>query len=107
MNKNNLCRPPCGFFKQIFDFFFPPVVHKVFGKLFVSGAGSSEFTFKNCPENVFVYFDDECHSMPCNPCDPGQEDNLDWNIIEHRHHFTLVIDWEVSSMRTICWKVCS
>lgn len=107
MNKHEILHPSTGFFKQIIEFFFPPIVHQLHGKLIVSSFGVSEFTLKHCPKDVFVYFDDDCHIMPCAPCDPGQEDVLDWQIIHHKHHFTLIINWDVSSMRTICWKVCS
>lgn len=104
---SDLSRSSWDFFRKIFEFLFPPTLNTLFGKLFVSGKGALEFTFKNCPQDVYVYFDDECYSVPCTPCDPGQTDLLEWHIVEHKHHFTLCIEWEVESMRAIYWKVCS
>ncbi len=89
-------------FKKIFEFLFPPQENKLSGKLFVSGEGYLEFVFHHLPKDVSVVFDDECDP---NPCDPGQNDELDWNVVKHKHHDILVIKWKVSSMRTIKWQV--
>lgn len=104
-NNDKLDRPNWNPFKMILEYLFPHE-NKLFGKLFVSGEGALEFSFKHHPTNVFVTFDDECHFVPCSPCDPGQDDELEWYIVKHHHHHILVIKWEVSTMRTIYWKVC-
>lgn len=93
-------------FDIIKDFFFPSKEDKLFGKLFVSGKGNLEFVFKKHPKHIIVYFDDECHPIPCNPCNPGVDDYLFWSISKHTKHYVLTINWDVESMRTIIWKVC-
>lgn len=105
MNNHHLTK---SFWQTLIDFLFPPMTEKLSGRLCVSGKGSSEFIFQGSyPETVFVHFDDEaCPPAPCNPCDPGQEDLLDWKIIRHHHHYILIIEWDVSNMRQIDWKVC-
>jgi hypothetical protein len=96
----------CGlgdFLKSVVDYFFPRK-QKLSGTLFVSGKGSLEFKFKTCPESVLVFFADE---VAVNPCDPGSEDIVDWQIsCCCHHHCHLVINWEVNGTRTITWKVC-
>jgi hypothetical protein len=103
---NDISHSDWNIFHKIFEYLFSHEGHKLFGKLFVSGAGALEFSFKDYPKEVSVTFDDECHSVPCSPCDPGQDDKLEWHVVKHKHHHVLVIEWEVSAMRTIYWKVC-
>lgn len=90
----------------IVDFFFPRHEDKLFGKLFVSGRGQLEFSFKKKPGNVSIHFENECDPTPCNPCDPGVEDYLAWDLEKHRRHYVLNISWDVETARTIVWKVC-
>jgi len=93
-------------FKIIFDYLFPPDEQRLYGKLVVSDKGTLEFIFKNHPHHVCAYFADKSHHVPCNPCDPGREDVLEWHLVKHKRHCILKINWNVTSMRTIIWKVC-
>lgn len=106
-NKHNkITRQPFSIFQIIIEYLFPPEEHKLSGKLFVSGEGALEFKFNHHPKHVFITFDNDCHFVPCSPCDPGQDDDLEWYTVKHKHHHILVIKWNVSTMRTIYWKVC-
>ena len=92
-------------FKRIMDFLFPHVEHKVEGRLFVSGDGILEFKLNHQPDHVFVYFEDDCNPVPCVPCNPGADDQLNWRVLHHKKHHILLIEWKVNTMREIVWKV--
>lgn len=78
---------------------------KVGGRLSVSAKGALEFKFYDYPENIEVFFTDSPYGTPCNPCDPGKEDELDWQVRECEDHYILRIHWDVSGMRNIEWIV--
>ncbi len=97
-------------FKDFFAYFisiFFPKKEELFGILNVSGKGTLEFKFKHYVEDIFVFFDDDILPSPCNPCDPGKDDDLDWYIYYRHGHYFLVISWDVSSQRTIKWQIYS
>lgn len=89
-------------FQLILNFLFPPKEKDLSGKLYVSGEGSLEITFKECNEAVCVYFDDESNIVPCNP---GTEDFLNWHIVDEGCYYKLVIAWDVYGVRTIVWNI--
>jgi len=91
----------------IVDFFFPVIKkEKICGSLTVSNSGKSEFNFKKKFKHATVYFDDECHHIPCNPSDPNKEDHLQWKIIKYHNRRILIIEWNVECIRTIIWEIC-
>ncbi len=104
---------------MIWKFFMDLFVStKARGELTVTGADEARFDLTRNPEYISVEFADE----DCTPCDPGSDDELDYEVhsvcCEHKcHHkchcchkhkrWELVIRWKVSGLRKIVWEACS
>ncbi len=93
-----------NFLTKLVALFFP-WRKKTKGNLCVSGKGYSKFFFADYVQDVSVYFTDQGVPAPCNPCDPGREDDLYWKLKEREDCYILTIHWDVSSMRHIAWEV--
>lgn len=79
----------------------------VAGRLLAFGNNGVKIKCKKNIKSVNVFFineDDEC--VPCNiPCDPGNNEVLEWHLIEYRRHMILHITWDLKTPKTICWEL--
>ncbi len=75
------------------------------GELIVTGEDKVEIVLRGEPAQVAVKFKDTCVIVPCNP---QHYDDLEYEVVKHhhKHHYTLVIRWNVSGVREIVWTVC-
>jgi hypothetical protein len=76
------------------------------GELIVIGKNHYEVGLDKFPAKVEVKFKKEEHDTV--PCNPGDEDSLEYEVHASNHHHSklmLLIKWSVSSVREIVWEV--
>jgi len=88
--------------RKLLGFFWK--TKEVSGTLTVVGHGSLEFTLDYYPDDVYVFFKEECEPV-LHTCDPGCPDILKWKLIDNGCYSKLLIKWHVNTSRTIYWYV--
>ena len=80
--------------------------HTVSGTFFVNGKGEAGINLceSGRPESISVYFTEDFDCHPCHPCNPHQ-DLLIWELEENEDHFRLEIEFDVSNIREISYRV--
>lgn len=73
------------------------------GELVVISKDSVTVSLKGAPAEVQVYFEHELEVVPCNP---QHFDELSWEVVQQNGLFMLRINWGVTGVRVIKWKVC-
>lgn len=72
------------------------------GELTVTGKDSFHIKLTGTPAEIKIDFKDEVDLAPCNP---HNIDSLEFNIHHHKNKFVLIIQWSVTGVREIKWKV--
>ena len=75
------------------------------GELIVTGKDKATIPLNGIPSEVKVHFK---HELELTPCNPHHRDCLEYEVhASHHHHskFVLVIQWEVTGVREIVWKI--
>ena len=70
------------------------------GSLLVSGKNNVEIQLSDVPRFIKVYFEGSALTVPCNP---QHVDFLNFNL--DLCCLTLVIEWDVDSVRTVVWEI--
>lgn len=88
------------FLRKLLNFFFP--IKEESGEIFVAGKSSFSVNLVDHPEEIQVFFKDDCNLVPCNP----SQDDLVWFFEDCGScHHKLTIKWDVDGVRTIVWMV--
>jgi hypothetical protein len=90
-----------NFLNWLVSMFFKSKKETQGGELVVSGCHKIKISLDAHPHSVEVRFLDECNVAPCNPL---TFDELSY-VLTKQHGEQLVIQWDVSSVRTIGWRV--